>query len=125
LVAYLVAAIVSALLVRTEYRRKRDGMPPAERTDLIIAGGSLTDMKPVREMNEHLAHLVSHTAANAIAQRQTADALALIAEIMKREQEGDRMQNDLERRAKDIFQTYIDQLRNAEHNQPQPPPRKR
>src|SRR4051812_9974916 len=67
--AYVFAAGVSYFLVRTEYRKRRDTPPATSSTDLIVAGGSITDMKPIRELNDHLQHLVTHTAAATIEQR--------------------------------------------------------
>ncbi|WP_460451310.1 hypothetical protein [Alsobacter sp. SYSU BS001988] len=33
---------------------------------MFFAGGPFIDLKPIRELNEHLPHLVSHTAAATI-----------------------------------------------------------
>jgi hypothetical protein len=75
-----IGAVWSAVKALTAGRQEAErGSNP----DVIVQGGSFVDMRPIKELNTNLEHLVNHTAAFAIAQRQTADALAEIQKIMK------------------------------------------
>lgn len=97
------------------------GEKAAERNtspDVIVQGGSFADMRPIRDMNTNLEHLVSHTAALAIEQRRTADAVISIEKLMRDEADGDRMSKEVDR----LLEDKIRELRGAESHQP---PRRR
>lgn len=110
----LIAAVYSGLRALSAGRKEAERMRPE--ADVIVQGGSFVDMKPIREMNEHLAHLVSHTAALAIEQRRTADAVISIEKLMRDEADGDRMSKEVDR----LLEDKIRELRSAETHLPGP-----
>jgi hypothetical protein len=75
-----IAAIYAALRGITSGEKAADR---STNPDVIVQGGSFVDMRPIRELNTNLEHLVNHTAANAIATRQMADTLEEIRKLMK------------------------------------------
>ncbi|WP_406857270.1 hypothetical protein ABEG18_06485 [Alsobacter sp. KACC 23698] len=112
--AGLIAAVFTGLKALTAGHKAAETQQHT--IDVFVAGGSFIDLKPIRELNEHLQHLVSHTAAATIEQRRTADALLAISELMKSEAEGDRMRGEVDR----ILEEKMRELRSAEFKSDNP-----
>ncbi|WP_342361428.1 hypothetical protein [Terrarubrum flagellatum] len=76
------------------YTAERKKQAPASTTDVVLAGGTIADMKPVRDMGESIDRLTGEVA-------RLANASEAILEIMKEEADERDIEREVERRMRE------------------------